>query len=187
VFAAVEGLGMGDRSVRTWSGRAVKRSLITLVTVATASIGLALPVSADTGPPSKPTGLTASSDGLIQWDPPSAEDAASVTGYLLTADDGTEPSLAVNLPPDATSYQLVISPEEMYRISLVAMSDSGTSAPAWWGICLCQAPDAPSDFQLGTLPNGHYGVSWVPPADWGGPKHHYDVSLDVSRFIPPCG
>ena len=39
-------------------------------------------------PPSKPTGLTVRNDGLIQWDPPSAEDAASVTGYHLTADDG---------------------------------------------------------------------------------------------------
>ena len=178
---------MGDRSSGTAMRHGRVHALIALLVASTAIVGVALPASADTGPPSRPTGLTISNDGLIQWDPPSAEDAASVTGYHLTADDGTDTGVAVDLPPDATSYQIVVVPEEMYRVSLVATSDSGDSTRAWWGLCLCQAPDVPTDFRLGTLPNGHYGVSWVPPADWGGPKHRYDASLDGYAIYPTMG
>ena len=176
---------MGDRSDRTTLRKTGRRApMAALVALTAVILGVPFPASADTGPPSKPTGLTVSSDGLIQWDPPSSEDAASLTGYHLAAGDGTGPGVAVDLPPDATSYQVVIVPEERYDISLVAMNSSGASAPAWWGICLCQAPDAPTDFQFGTLPNGHYGASWVPPADWGGPKHHYVVTLDANSTYP---
>ena len=168
---------MGDWSDRTTMRKGHKRASIALLVATAASMVLALPAQADAAPRDRPTGLAFNQAHVLSWGAPPPEDAAIITGYRLTADDGTDPEFTAELPADATQYQIELPGSRRYQVVLIAESAAGDSPPTVTWACVCQAPTAPTDFQFGTLANGHFGVSWAPPADWGGPDHRYDVSF----------
>jgi Fibronectin type III domain len=157
-------------------GPSGRRLLIGLVITALAMVLSVLPASAESGGPATPSISGLDTNGYLVWSPPSVGDAALITGYRITADDGTDPVETYDVAAGATYFLLPALPVGPYTVSLYAESGSGESAPASVSYYSCAVPDSPTDVQVGQLPNGHFGIWWTPPIDWGGPGDSYSLT-----------
>jgi hypothetical protein len=106
----------------------------------------------------------------VSWAPPSDNGGSALTGYVVTAADGTK-SVTVKAVASATSATVTgLTNGTAYTVSLTALNSVGSS-PAATGTGTPQvthAPSAPSGLTVIPDGKGHLVASWTAPADNGG-------------------
>jgi hypothetical protein len=136
-------------------------------------------VSAPYGCPTAPVDVTAHpGDGqaLVQWNQPSDNGGSAVTGYNVTALPGGASCATLGATFTSCTVTGLLNGAS-YAFSVEAINAAGESFYAQSATVVPgDVPGAPVDV-VASPGNGSAAVSWVPPADHGGPITSYAIEV----------
>jgi hypothetical protein len=123
----------------------------------------------------------------VYWSPPDTG-AASVTGYVLSVDQGGSQQATVSEPASATSATVAgLANGTDYTFTVTADSDAGNSPASPSSVAVAPrpagAPLAPLDLQA-VAGNAQVSVAWSAPPDGGSAITGYTVSVTPADAGP---